>query len=239
MLVKFLHITLISLFVLNAKAQPRLEVTSTIRADEHGDYTTRYFSRSFTNDMTLKGISQGITVQYIQPVVKNIYCSFGVGYYRLAIQKIKSVGRFGPTESRTIDYHHPNGIQPLFNTKQYAYNNMDLTTGIMFQSREKNGRAISLGSNVHYYQTFSQKYHINWGNGIKHKTRDWRTLGYGVEAHLGLLQRLKYKPFYLHPKLIIPIYQQIRGDEIFGEPESMLIGNWLSGIGLSFTVGKF
>jgi hypothetical protein len=44
---------------------------------------------------------------------------------------------------------------------------------------------------------------------------------------------------YLHPALVIPVFQQLRQDRIFRENENATMNKWLNGIGLSVSVGRW
>jgi len=55
--------------------------------------------------------------------------------------------------------------------------------------------------------------------------------------NFGILK--EYKKFYIRPSIIVPIFQNIKGDIVFYEDPKMNISNWFSGIGLSLKFGKY
>ena len=219
-------------------AQPAIEVELLSRYDRHAKYTSRYFDRSYTNDITLSGISSGFNVKYVAPIVKNLSANFGIGYYRLGINNVTSTTPFGRPNSRTINYRHPLGIQPGFSSDKYSYNNLSLTLGTSFnmQSKKISYRA---GADVQLHYSTSQQYHINWGDGLKYKTSYNRPLGFGVNSYVAFLKPVNKNKYYISPKIIVPLFQRIQGDRAFGEDESLKIDKWLSGYGLSISIGKY
>src|SRR5688500_18456511 len=90
--------------------QQQLEISLVTRYEQQAEYTSRFFNRYFTNDLTLSGLSQGIGVHYIRPVIKDVKFSLGIGLYQLGILKVRSIGRWGASDRRIIDYTHPIGI---------------------------------------------------------------------------------------------------------------------------------
>ena len=50
------------------------------------------------------------------------------------------------------------------------------------------------------------------------------------------MRKLRNDKFYISPKIIIPVYQQLRGDQVFGEANKLKMVKWFHGIGLSLSV---
>ena len=219
-------------------AQPAIEVELLSRYDRHAKYTSRYFDRSYTNDITLSGISSGFNVKYVTPILKNLSANFGIGYYRLGVNNVSFTTRFGRPNSRTIAYRHPQGIQPGFSSDKYFYNNLALTLGTSFNMQSKKISYLA-GADVQLHYSISQQYHIDWGDGLKYKTSHGRPLGFGVNTYVAIVKPVNKNKYYISPKIIIPLFQRIKGDRVFGEDESLKIDKWFSGYGFSISIGKY
>ena len=216
-----------------------IELDFIARHDKHADYTTRFFDRTYTNDTKLWGGSYGANVNFLQPITQALRLKMGAGYYQLAVDKIEQttlVNTFAP--ARLIDYAHPAGIEPLFATDYYRYHNFILTGGFTFEQKMKRQWSYNMGGDFSYLYTFSQLYNISYDNS-KYRTNNGKTLGFGINSYLGLVRRFHNDRFYINPKIIIPVYQKLRGDQVFGEDNSVKMDKWFNGIGLSISIGKY
>lgn len=225
--------------VLLAQNTKRIEFDLQLRYDKHADYTTRFFGRSFTDDIKLWGKSFGLNFNYFHPIHKRIFLKAGVGYYRLAIDKIRANSRFNIIATgRNIDYNHPLGISLLFSTKKYYYNNVNLAVGLGYNKPLHKKMNFVADTDFTYYYTFSQLYQINYDN-IRYKTSNGKTLGISVNTSLGVSYKFNNDKSYISPRLVIPIYQQLSGDKVFGEDSNIKMTKWFNGIGLSIAIGKY
>lgn len=221
------------------QTQKRIELELVGRYDKHADYIARYGDRTYTNDMKLWGVSGGIQFKYLQPVAKNFYLTLGAGYFRLGVDKIRSTTPWSNNvSSRTIDYNHPTGIQPVFHTDKYRYNNFALSVGVNYELRLSTKTTLTFGGDYTYLYTFSQAYRITYDQA-KYKTTDTRPLGFGVNAQVGILKKFANNQYYLNPKLIAPVYQRLSGDQVFREDKDLKMSKWFNGVGCSVSFGKF
>ena len=97
---------------------------------------------------------------------------------------------------------------------------------------------LLIGGDFNYLYTFSQMYHITYDH-IRHRTNNGRTLGFAANTSFGLLRRFQKDKYYVSPKIIVPIYQQLHGDEAFGEDQSVKMQKWFNGVGISLAIGKY
>lgn len=237
--VLFLFLTLSISALVTGQTRRSIELEVVGRYDKHADYTTRYYDRTYTNDTKLWGHSFGANMNFLQPLTKGLKFKVGLGYYQLGVDKIEQTTRVNTiAPARTIDYNHPTGIQPLFATDYYKYHNFVLTGGFAYEQKLKKNWTYNIGSDFNYLYTFSQLYNISYDNS-KYQTHNGRTLGFGVNSYLGIVRSFRNDKFYLNPKIIIPIYQQLRGDQVFGEEHSLKMEKWFNGAGLSLSVGKY
>ncbi len=235
----FLLVTLSTSSFAQGQKAKSIELDFMARYDKHADYTTRFFDRTFTNDMKLWGISYGANANFLQSITDKLKLKIGVGYYQLGINKIEQTGRLNLiAPARTIDFNHPTGIQPLFASDYYRYHNFNLTGGLAYEQKLKKKWNYNIGGDFNYLYTFSQLYNISYDNS-KYRTNNRKTLGFGVNSYLGLVRRYHNDKFYINPKIIIPVYQKLNGDRVFGEDTSVKMGKWFNGIGLSFSIGKY
>ena len=233
-----LLVLLLSVIASTGLCQPSLEVSLLSRFDKHGEYTSRYFDNAGTYDITLAGKSYGLSIHYLQPLVKKLKVNVGVGYYRLGIDNVTATNQGDISSARPIDYRHPFGIKPLFHTDQYHYNNLNLSGGIIYEQNIYKSVALTVGADINVRYSYSQKYHIIYGD-IKYQTSDNRPFGYGVYSYVGVLKRLNKNRFYINPKVVVPIFGRINSDQLFGEDEAMKIDKRFSGSGLAIVFGKY
>lgn len=233
-------ISLLLMSTVRGQNKTSIELDIIGRYDKHADYISRFGSRSYTDPTRLWGKSFGFHLNYVRPLDQHLYLKAGLGYYNLGIDKVRQSTPFAGViaKARNINYTHPSGIQPLFSTNKYHYDNLSLTLGLAYQRPFLRKSDLIIGGDFYYLYSFSQLYHINYDH-IKYRTNIGRTLGFGVNTYFGLLQKFNNTSYYLSPKLIIPVYQQLKGDQMFGEDESVKMEKWLNGIGVSFTIGKY
>jgi hypothetical protein len=209
------------------------------RYDKHADYTTRFFDGSYTNDTKLWGKSFGVNFNYLHSIDKCVNLKAGIGYYNLRIDKIGQPTPFNTiAKGRSIGYQDPWGRLPSFATKKYHYNNLNLTVGVNYNKPVFKKMDFIIGGDLTYLYTFSQLYHITYDN-IKYRTNNGKTLGFAVNSFLGVSHKFNKDKNYISPKLFIPIYQQLYGDKVFGEDNSVRMTKWLNGIGMSVSIGKY
>ncbi|MBX9785207.1 MAG: hypothetical protein K2X48_18115 [Chitinophagaceae bacterium] len=209
------------------------------RYDKHADYTTRFYDRTYTNDTKLRGYSYGANLNFLQPLTQKLKLKIGAGYYQLGVGKIEQTTRVNTiVPARTIDYNHPTGVQPLFATDYYKYDNLALSGGIIYEQNLKGQWNYFIGMDFSYLYTFSQLYNITYDNS-KYRTNNGKTLGFGVNSYLGVMRSFHKDKYYINPKIIIPLYQQLRADQVFGEDNSIKMKKWLNGTGLSLSIGKY
>jgi len=224
--------------VSNAQNKDRIELTLSGRYDRHADYTTRFFDRSYTNNTQLSGMSYGLAFTYVHPVRKQLQLSFGAGYYSLGIDRVHQSTPFGIiAKARSTNYTEDSTLV-LRSTGKYHYNNLMLSTGIVFENPSSTKLHIITGADCVYLYTFSQYYDLGH-NHPPYKTSNNKTLGLAVNAFAGVVRKFRNSRYYLSPKLIIPVYQSLNGDEVFGEDQSVHLSKWFNGIGLSVALGKY
>jgi hypothetical protein len=242
-MVRVLFIFLFSAFSLAAIGQnSSIELSFIMRYDKHADFTTRYGFRSFTDNIKLWGVSHGLQFNYLHPIVKGLKLSAGAAYYRLDIDKIECTASTKgaiPARGRTIDYTHPAGIEPLFSTDRYHYNNLALSVGISYERRLPDKTTLITGADYTYLHTFSQSYHMPGLRKKEYKTDDAKKLGFSANAYVGILKKNKSRKYYIAPKIIIPVYQQLAGNKVFFEDESVKMVKWMNGAGLSISMGRY
>lgn len=209
------------------------------RYDKHADYTTRFGDRSYTNDTKLWGKSFGFNINFVRQVNKHFNAKIGIGYYNLGIDKIRQTTPFNIIATgRNINYRHPSGILPLFATNKYYYDNLNFILGLVYEKPITIKANFIAGGDFSYLYTFSQLYHITYDN-IRYRTNNGRTLGFAANTYFGISQKFHADRYYISPKIIVPVYQQLGGDEAFLENQSLKMTKWFNGVGLSFTVGKY
>jgi hypothetical protein len=227
--------------LVSAQRKQAVELTLLGRFDKHADYITNFDGRSFNDTIQLYGLSYGSSLKYRRFFAKGFSISLGAGYYRLSINRINTTQHpfRGVGHSRPIEYiDRSSNIQPswLYSTPSYHYNNLCLSFDFEKSFPLRKDLSFDVSAGFSKYYTFSQGYKIT----AKHEmfpnwTKNWQ--GMGVNIGLGFCKNMNN--VYFKPELILPVYQQIRGDQVLGERPQMRIEKWFSGMGLSIKVGKF
>ena len=231
--------TLLLTVIVYGQKTKRIELDIIGRYEKQADYTTRFGDRSYTNNTKLWGKSFGFNIGYIASLYRHLNAKASIGYYNLGIDKIRQTTPFNLIATgRNINYRHPSGILPLFATNRYHYDNVNITTGLAYEIPVAKKLSFMVGGEFTYLLTFSQLYHITYDN-IRYRTNSVRTLGFAAISHIGALEKFNKNKNYISPKILFPVYQQLRGDRVFGEDNSMKINKWANGIGLSVAMGKY
>ena len=214
-----------------------LELSLVGRQDIHGKYVSNYAGRAYNDTNKISGLSYGVNLLFRQKIYKSYSIAFGVGYYRLKIDNIKGSMPFGSPGVRTVrSINYEDGVTNLgYGTTNYYYNNLAATISIDKSFLIKESFSINISPEVIAYHTFSQNYQLSKD---KHwKTKNSKPIEFGVNINFGVLK--EYKDFYIRPSLIVPVFQNIKGDIVFYEDPKMDISKWFSGIGLSVKIGKY
>lgn len=234
-----LIVTLLLSSILYGQKNQSIELDLIGRYDKHANYTTRFGDRSYTNDTKLWGKSLGFDINYTRSLYKHVNAKFCIGYYNLGIDKIRQKTPFNIiAKGRNINYRHPSGILPLFATNKYHYDNLHFTLGLVYERPIAKKFNFIVAGDFNYLFSFPQLYHITYDN-IRYRTNNGRTLGFAANSYLGILKKFNYNKNYISPKIIIPVYQQLRGDQSFGEDESVKMNKWFNGVGLSLAIDKY
>jgi len=239
-MLKAILLPLTVLFFISAIGQNKRSIEFSLigRYDQHADYVSNFAGRVYNDTNKLYGKSYGANITYRKRITKSISASLGIGYYRLGVDKIKGSMPFnipGTRTGRNIDYD--DGMTNLlYSTSKYHYNNFALTVGLSKTALLRSRLYLDFGAEGIGYYSFSQRYQLL--NGKKYySTSNAKPWEYGVNVTIGILQ--EYKKFYIRPALLIPIYQNLKGDKVFYEDRNMNISKWVNGIGVSFRIGKY
>lgn len=211
-----------------------IELSVLSRYDKHADYTSRYGSRSYTNYTQLGGISYGFTLGYRYPITRKLSAKVAAGYYRFGINKVRQTTPFEIASVRNFEDHRDR-TKILHSTSKYHYNTFPVSTRLQLVFPLKRNTRLTVGADLLYYFTYSQRYQRTQTKA--YKTAHVRTLGWGANTQVGLLKG--YKRFYVHPQVMIPLYQVMNGDPVFKEEMSLRIPKWFNGVGMFVSVGKY
>jgi hypothetical protein len=215
-----------------------IEISLLGRYDRHGNYVSNFAGRVYNDTNKIYGFSYGINGIYRHKISKSYTVSFGVGYYKLKVDKIKGNLPFnipGTRTGRNINYDD-GFTNLLYGTEQYHYNNLAITIGLDKIFVTKNNLKFDIGAEVIGYKTISQKYRLGRGSQF-YRTKNGKPLEFGANLTAGIIK--EFKKIYLQPSLIIPVYQNLKGDKVFYEDPDMNISKWFNGIGLCLKVGKY
>lgn len=214
-----------------------LEVSFIGRHDRHANYVSNFAGRSYNDTNKLYGTSYGVNGVFRRRITKTYSVYVGIGFYQLRVDKIRGPIPFnipGTRTARNIDYD--DGMTNLlYSTSQYHYNNLAITIGFDKEFLTKRKIKFDIAGEIIGYKTLSQKYRLM--NGSKHyMSHNNKPFELGVNINPGFIK--EYRKFYLRPSLIIPVYQNLKGDKVFYENPKMNISKWFNGIGISLKIGK-
>ena len=214
------------------------EISFISRYDRHANYVSNFGGRAYNDTNRLYGISYGINSISRHQIARTCFVYIGLGFYQLRVDKIRGPMPFnipGTRTTRNIDYYD-GSTRFLYSTSQYHYNNLAITIGFDKEFLLKGNSRFDMAGEIIGYKTVSQKYRLM--SGSKHYiTHNYKPLEVGVNMNPGIIK--EYKKFYLRPSLVIPVYQNLKGDKAFYEDRDMNIPKWFNGVGLSLKIGKF
>jgi hypothetical protein len=234
----FSLIAVVLTIITSGQSKKAIELSLLTRYDQHANYVSNFAGRAHNDTYKLYGTSYGINALYRQYITKSYSVYVGAGYYRLAIDKIRGplpLGIPGTRTARNIDYD--DGITKLlYSTSEYYYNDIAFTVGM--------SKTLMINDRLHFdlaaegvgLQTFSQRYGLFDGSR-KYTTQNTKPLELGINVTAGFVK--EFNKFYVRPALLIPVYQNLKGDKVFYESKDMNISKWFHGVGLTFKVGKY
>jgi hypothetical protein len=205
------------------------------RYDMHAEYKTNFGGRSYDDTYKLSGSSFGINAFYRKALKQKKYFTISGGYYKLGIDKIKKKG--ATRKSRDLEY--PDATKVLYHTKKYHYDNfsLGLALGKSFILAKKSDLVIA--ADLMAFSTFSQKYEMESSAPVApYRAHNHKPIELTFNLNIGIAKRINDKYFY-QPTLVLPVYQNLKGDRVFGEDCSMNVNKWFHGIGLSMSIGRF
>jgi hypothetical protein len=219
------------------QAKKSLEVSFIGRYDKHANYVSNFAGRAYNDTNRLYGTSYGVNGIFRRQIAKTYAVYFGIGFYQLRVDKIRGPMPFnipGTRTGRNIDYD--DGMTNLlYSTTQYHYNNLAVTIGLDKVFLLKKNFMFDVSGEIIGYKTISQKYRL-LRSSMYYRTHNDKPLEIGININPGVIK--EYRKFYLRPSLIIPVYQNLKGDKVFFEDRNMNISKWFNGIRLSLKIGK-
>ncbi len=222
----------------NAQKKKAIELSIIGRYDRHANYITNFANRAYNDTTKIYGTSYGANIIYRHPITNTVSAYIGVGYYKLSIDKIKGSMPFnipGIRTGRNIDYN--DGVSRfLYSTSKYHYNNIAGTLGVSKTFLLRKSLLLDLGVEGIGYYTISQQYELLDGRK-QYSTRNSKPLEWGVNMTWGIVK--EYKKFYIRPAILLPVYQNLKGDRVFYEERKMNIRKWGNGIGGVVKIGRY
>jgi hypothetical protein len=214
-----------------------IEISLIGRTDIHGNYASNFGGRAYNDTNKISGVSFGVSGLFRHQIARSWSIAIGIGYYRLKVDKVRGNMPFngpGVRTARSINYD--DGVSNLaYGTSKYYYNDLAFTISIDKSFKISDNLSFDCSPEWVGYYSLSQNYTLS--NDKHWKTTNNKPLEYGVNVNLGIVR--EYKHFYLRPSIIIPVYQNLKGDVVFYEDTKMNISKWFSGVGLSLKIGKY
>ncbi len=233
--------TMLCFIAATGQTKRAFEFSFITRYDQHvKNHVTVKPGRDFNPATTLSGMSYGINIGYRHRLQKNYSLFLGLGYYELGIDKIRETTPSGsnPNVVYSREIQNVDHTKIVHYTDKYQYNNLALTIGLNKIIPVKSKLALDFGAEAVAYYSISQRYHVGeFHEPPSFLAHDAKPLMFGFNGTAGILK--EYKKFYVRPALIIPIYQQMGGDERFQEARSENISKWFSGLGATIRIGRY
>lgn len=217
----------------------QFEIEPYLHWDKYPTFTNA-INNIATYKIAIKGTSWGVNTAYKIPLKRNISLKAGLGYYRYSFNHIVSTHRsFGQGNRRVINY--PTQLDIVLGTDAYWYNTVSLSLGIEKSVELGKDLIVIGGVDLKNYFTFSQRYHMPYGNSfipqpelqIKqyYKTNSSHYFGLATQLNLSVLK--KVGKINIGPSLIVPVFDLWKQDAIFPtETNSGKRNKWFRGFGV-------
>lgn len=219
-----------------AQRENSLAVSILGRWDQHADYRV-LGPGSSTQRFRLSGKGFGGSLRYGHPLSRQLKLTVGAGYHRLYVDEIRMFAANWMAWTRPVLYPHPLGGTNL-ETEHYRYNNISFSAGFSWQKKIGEKWDLTAGAEAAWLYTFSQLYQLTY-NFTEYRTGNGRTLGYGVNAYLGVARRIGRQGWYVQPQFLLPVYQRLHGDRVLLEEEHVKTSQVWGGSGGMLTVGRY
>lgn len=236
--VSLLFLTIAFHISTSGQSKRAIEFSFLGRYDQHADYVSNFANRAYNDTNKLFGTSYGANIIYRQGLTKTVSAYIGIGYYRLGIDKIRGSMPFntpGTRTARSIDYDDV-VTNLLYSTSKYHYNNIAGTLGLNKTFHLRGSFLLDFGVEGICYYTTSQGYQLLDGRKY-YSTTNTKPVEFGVNMTFGVLK--EYKKIYIRPAILMPVYQNLKGDKVFYEDREMNISKWFNGFGLAIRIGKY
>jgi len=224
-----------SFFVKSSFSQlGRLEVFPYIKFNKYSTFDD-FFERSFSTKVNLKGTKFGIEAYYLKSITPKWEGRVGLGYFKYSFNSITNNDlRTNSTYPyRPIQVPYPDAI--LFYTNNYYYNTFTIYAGIDRVLYEKGNYRLTLGGGIQPYFSYSEQYNVTYETYADYKQKESYFFGFSGNLNSALTKSVGN--FYFGPKIIIPVFDKWKKDDIFREKANEYRSNWFSGIGAGFTGG--
>lgn len=216
-----------------------IELYPYFRHDNYGIFDDSYGGRSFSTRLSLKGNSYGISAYYTRALPNKLQGRIGLGYYKYSFNKINTYdGRtYGGTyPERPLEYPTIDAI--MLYTNGYYYNTITLNIGADRVFILSKGYELLAGGSLQGYYTYSQVFKVPVPQNARYpdyKRKKSEVFGFSINLNIGINKNIGN--FYAGPRILIPVFDQWKQDEIFLEPQNASRNKWFTGFGGGIVAG--
>ncbi len=227
----FISLTLV-ICNFNACCQKKssFELCPFYRFDWYPEFAYNYQGRASTDNLKMSGQCFGIDANYRLPISKNYGLITGIGYNRLSFSNMTNTNsQFGKSNARPLKVPSLNNLG--YYTDRYSYNNISIAFGLNRSHKINHSLSLNTGITFKNWFTLSQNYHLTYQDVQVFKNKKITTIAQSAEFNISMLKQ--YNKFRIGPRLILPVFTNLKKDDIFRETNGGFTSKWFSGLGLS------
>ncbi|HEY9257509.1 hypothetical protein [Chitinophaga sp.] len=216
-----------------------IELYSYFIHDNYGSFDNSYGRSSFSTKLSLKGDSYGISAYYIRALSGKLQARIGLGYYKYSFNKINTYDartNGGTYPKRPLVYPTTDAI--MLYTDGYYYNTITFNIGADRVFALNKGYELLAGGSLQSYYTYSQVFKIPAPQNARYPDyKRKKSEFFGFSANLNIGFNKNFGNFYVGPRILIPVFDQWKQDEIFLEPQNASRNKWFTGFGGGIAAG--
>lgn len=161
----------------------------------------KYYSLANPRYSDGTGVSYGINATYYRHIDRNVYGLIGVGYFQ------QNFGIVRP-------FHLNSPFEPLFHTKSYRYDNIQLLGGFGYRKELHKDKAVKAEVTYNVFNSFRQKYIIKEEHDAQQINRKSMTIANALLLHAGAEKNMSSN-IMIGAGILLPVSISWRTDNLF------------------------
>ena len=187
-----------------------------------------YYSLGNRREPVGNAISYGANINYSHFILKNLFIVGGVGYWNQTFNI-----------QRPFQYRTPDGSEPLVNTNNYSYQNIQLLIGAGYQKMISDRWSLAGQLTYNIYNSYRQKYTQEYSPGKNEIFKTRFIIGSIINLDLRC-ERYISNRVSIGTTIFFPIYTHWNDDKMFNKydysDDSQIIAYQKSSFGASLSI---